>query len=144
SHDGPDRPFWRGTDEATLANLLAWAGLAGDWRIFAAASAVPRALHRRLLGEAPVERVQALVTFEPVAYLPPAIQRAYVAGELALVPSPASLAFFEHPGYRKLAHQLPRAMQVPLLHLFPRVEQSCAIRIPQSGWLDESDPAAQH
>jgi hypothetical protein len=51
------------------------------------------------------------------------------------------LVLFEHPRYRQLAAELPRALQIPLLHLFPRVEGSCAIRIPQSGWLDEHDEA---
>src|SRR5262249_30329081 len=81
--------------------------------------------------------------FEPFAKLPEAVRTAYLGGKLALVPNPASLVFFEHPRYRALAKELPRAMQIPLLHLFPRVEQSCAIRIPQSGWLDEEDPATQ-
>jgi hypothetical protein len=49
--------------------------------------------------------------------------------------------FFHHPRYRSLSSALPHAMQIPLLHLFPRIEQSCTIRIPQSGWLDEEDPA---
>ena len=79
----------------------------------------------------------------PFAQLPARVRAAYLARKLRIVPTPASLVFFEHPGYRKLAAQLPRATQIPLLHLFPRVEGSCAIRIPQSGWLDESDPG-QH
>ena len=31
-------------------------------------------------------------------------------------------------------------MQIPLLHLFPRVEGAYRIRIPSSGWLDEVEP----
>ncbi len=84
--------------------------------------------------------MRTLVTFEPFSRLPPNVRAAYLTGQLTLVPSPATLVFFEHPRYRELARKLPRAMQIPLLHLFPRVEASCAIRIPQSGWLDESDP----
>jgi hypothetical protein len=54
-----------------------------------------------------------------------------------LVPSPGSQVFFQHPRYAELAKELPRASQIPLLHLFPRIEGGYAIRIPQSGWLDE-------
>ena len=77
------------------------------------------------------------MTFTPFARLPDEIREAYLARELAIIPTPASLIFFEHPRYRELARVLPRATQIPLLHLFPRVTGSCTIRIPQSGWLDE-------
>ncbi|HEY3803301.1 MAG TPA: M28 family peptidase [Kofleriaceae bacterium] len=137
SHDGPARAFWQGTDEAGITKLLAWAGVASnDWRVYG--PHVPASLHARELGDA---LPQTLVTFEPFAKLSPQIRDAYLHGKLALVPTPASLVFFEHPQYKKLAEHLPRAMQVPLLHLFPRVESAYAIRIPQSGWLDEHDPA---
>ena len=141
SHEGAGRPLWRGLDEPTLAKLIAWAELAGEWRIFAAAAELAEPLRKRLLRDTPIDQIQTLVTFEPFSHLPAAVRKAYIAGSLALVPSPASLVFFEHPRYRKLATHLPRAMQIPLLHLFPRIEQACAIRIPQSGWLDEDDPA---
>jgi len=140
SHEGPARPVWRGLDEATLARILDHAGIKGEWRIYAAAGELDAPLRKRLLKEDGIDKLHALVTFEPFGHLPAAIRKAYLAGALALVPSPASLVFFEHPRYRKLAKQLPHAMQIPLLHLFPRIEASCAIRIPQSGWLDESDP----
>ncbi len=143
SHDGPGRPLWRGVDEAALAKLLGWAGRGDDWRILAPLAELPEPLRRRHLGDAPIDRVRTLVTFEPFSLLPEPVRRAYLAGALALVPTPASLVFFEHPRYRQLAAQLPRAMQIPLLHLFPRVEGGCAIRIPQSGWLDEHDPATE-
>src|SRR5580704_9258760 len=136
SHDGPARAFWHGMDEAALAKLLAWAHVKGEWRVYGAH--VPDALRSHELGS---ELPQILVTFEPFAKLPQPVRDAYIAGKLALVPTPASLVFFEHPQYRKLAEHMPRAMQVPLLHLFPRVESAYAIRIPQSGWLDEHDPA---
>jgi Peptidase family M28 len=143
SHEGPARPVWRGLTEATLARVLAWAGITGAWRIFAAATEFAEPLRARLLRDTPLAHIQALVTFEPFSHLPSAVRDAYLAGSLAIVPTPASLVFFEHPRYRALAAQLPRAQQIPLLQLFPRVEQSCAIRIPQSGWLDESDAATQ-
>ena len=140
SHEGAARPVWRGLDEATLQKIITFAGITGDWRIFAAAGELPEGLRKRLFKESDT-KLHALVTFEPFAHLPAPIRKAYLGGELALVPSPASLVFYEHPKYRRLAQQLPHAMQIPLLHLFPRVEASCSIRIPQSGWLDERDPA---
>ncbi|MGE5186841.1 MAG: M28 family peptidase, partial [Acidobacteriota bacterium] len=76
--------------------------------------------------------------------LPDEVRAAYVKGKLVLAPTPAALVFAHHPRYQALAKELPRASQIPLLHLFPRVEGSCAIRIPQSGWLDERDPATSH
>ena len=140
SHEGPGRPVWRGLAVATVQRLLDHAGIKGAWKIYAAAGELDAKLRAHLLGKTPIAKVHALVTFEPFAHLPVEVREAYLSGALALVPSPASLVFFEHPRYRKLAAHLPHAMQIPLLHLFPRVEASCAIRIPQSGWLDERDP----
>jgi hypothetical protein len=140
SHDAPAAPFWHGLDEGRISSLLRWAKLDEAWRILADSGEVPAALRTRLLRGASLAGVRTLVTFEPFSRLPPQVRAAYLTGQLTLVPSPATLVFFEHPRYRELARELPRAMQIPLLHLFPRVEASCAIRIPQSGWLDESDP----
>ncbi len=140
SHEPPGAPFWYGLDEARLSALLAWAKLDNAWRILADAADLPTPLHGRLLGRTSLAAVRTVVTFEPFARLPATVRRAYLSGQLNLVPSPASLVFFEHPRYRTLASELPHATQIPILHLFPRVEGSCAIRIPQSGWLDESDP----
>ena len=136
SHEGPAAASLRGLDEESLGDLLQWAGLEGAWRIFGD-DALPAELRGRLLGEDPVASVQTLVTFRPFSELPAAIRAAYLAGTLVLVPSPATLLLFEHPRYRELSRELPRARQIPLLHLFPRVEDSFTIRIPQSGWLDE-------
>ena len=137
SHDGAGQPFWHERTAAQLAELLAWAGVSGAWRILAEPSEIPPALHEHLLGEGSLEGLAALVTFRPFAELPAAVREGYLSRKLTLFPSPASLVFFEHPRYRELATTLPHATQIPLLHLFPRVEGSCAIRIPQSGWLDE-------
>ena len=141
SHDGPLAACLHGLDEAKLADLVRWAGTSGDaWAILAAPDEVPAALRPRLItDDAPVADLRALVTVRPFAALPAAVRAAYLAGALVLLPSPAVLVLFEHPRYRALGRELPRAMQIPLLHLFPRVEGSCAIRIPQSGWLDEAD-----
>ncbi len=140
SHEPAGAPFWNGLDEAKLAKLLGWAGLDDAWRILAQPEQLPAALRGRLLVGGPLKSIRTLVTFEPFAQLPTGVRKAYLSGELVLVPSPASLVLFEHPRYRALGRELPRAAQIPLLHLFPRVEGSCAIRIPQSGWLDEFDP----
>jgi len=85
--------------------------------------------------------IDTIVTLAPFAELPAAIRAAYLARAIRIVPTPASLVFFHHPRYRVLAGELPRATQISLLHLFPRCEDRYAIRIPQSGWLDEGAPA---
>ncbi len=98
----------------------------------------------KLLAWAGLDPAKTLVTFEPFSKLPAATRAAYLAGELVLVPTPATLVLFEHPRHRELARELPRAQQIPLLHLFPRVEDSFTIRIPQSGWIDESAEPSDH
>ena len=149
SHDGPSAAFWRSLgDEALFRRFLAWATDGRDptlpgVRILADEADVPPFARARLLRDEPLDAVGALVTFRPFARLPAAVQQAYLARRLALVPSPASLLVYEHAHYRRLASALPHAMQIPLLHLFPRCDDCYKIRIPQSGWLDEHDPA-QH
>lgn len=80
-----------------------------------------------------------LLTFRFFADLPAAAQAAYLEGRTEIVPAPTSLLFWGHGGYRRLAEELPHAMQIPLLHLFPRTQSRYGLRIPQSGWLDEFD-----
>ena len=137
SHDGAAGPFWHAT-AAQLEDLVRFAGIEGLWRIVG--EDLPLALHH--LRYASLSGVRAIVTFTPFARLPPEIKTAYLARELVILPTPASLIFFEHPRYRELSRALPRATQIPLLHLFPRVTGSCTIRIPQSGWLDEHSGGA--
>ena len=146
SHEGASAPFWGSfaarADSARddFDEIIAWAGLDHRARILDGEKELPRALAPLVLKEdAPLEGVRVLVTFRPFAELPEPIRRAYIAGYLVIAPTPASLVFFHHPRYRALEASLPQAGQVPLLHLFPRVEQSCTIRIPQSGWIDERD-----
>jgi len=93
--------------------------------------------------------VKYLLTFRPFGKLPAAVRRAYLAGELHLLPFPGSLVFWGAPPYRRLQRQLPFAMQIPLLHLFHRHEDPQGIRVPQSGWLHEPrghrpEPSDQH
>jgi hypothetical protein len=95
-------------------------------------------------GRGGAKRVKFLLTFRPFERLPATVREAYVNGELHLWPFPGSLVFWGSPGYLELAEALPFAMQIPLLHLFPRHNDPHRIRIPQSGWLHEriAPPAA--
>ena len=151
SHDGPAAAFWRSfadDDGAGFARFVAWANQAAPGakarldgvRIVAEASELPAFARPLRLGDgAPLDGVDTVVTFHPFTKLPAPVQEAYLAGHLRLVPHPASLAFFEHSGYRKLSQALPRASQIPFLHLFSHLADSAQLRIPQSGWLDERD-----
>jgi hypothetical protein len=97
----------------------------------------------RLGADEPVGAIRYLLTFNPFTLLPAAIQSAYLAGALHLLPFPGSLVFWGMRRYRELQRSLPFAMQIPLQHLFERHEAPHGIRIPQSGWLHEHGPAAR-
>jgi hypothetical protein len=84
-----------------------------------------------------LDGVRFLLTFRPFRRLPPAVQRAYVAGQLHLLPFPGSLLFWGAPGYGQLLGQLPFALQIPLLHGVERQSGVRAMKVPQSGWLEE-------
>ncbi len=84
--------------------------------------------------------VRYLLSFCPFTRLPAAVRRAYLAGELCLLPFPGSLLFFAPPPYLKLEKELPHAVQIPLLHSLHRHEAPWGIRIPQSGWMHEAPP----
>jgi hypothetical protein len=151
SHDGASRPFWAsfGDDDGSrFARLATW--MAGrnverhGLRVFAkTGEALPKFAERLRLGkDEALDAVRAIVTFRPFATLPAPVQKAYLAGKVLLLPSPSTLAFFEHAGYAALGKTLRHATQIPLLHLFPRIEGGYAIRIPQSGWLDEHEAPA--
>jgi hypothetical protein len=95
----------------------------------------------------PLRSVKYLLTFRPFSRLPDAVQRAYLKGDLHLLPFPGSLLFWGPPTYVQLQRQLPLAMQIPLLHSIARHEAPGAIRVPQSGLLHEPQPgkpAANH
>ena len=81
--------------------------------------------------------VRYLLTFRPFGSLPEAVRRAYLAGDLHLLPFPGSLVFWGAPPYLRLRHELPLAMQIPLLHMFPRHEHPYSLRVPQAGWMHE-------
>jgi Peptidase family M28 len=88
----------------------------------------------------PLAGVRFLLTFRPFARLPEEVRRAYLAGELELLPFPGSLVFWGALPYRTLARELPLALQIPLLHPVERSEDPHRLRVPQSGWLHEPRP----
>jgi hypothetical protein len=91
-------------------------------------------------GDGPVHGLKYLLTFRPFDKLPAAVQRAYLAGEMHLLPFPGSLVFWGAVPYLRLQRQLPMAMQIPLLHLIARHDGPYGVRVPQSGWLHEACP----
>jgi len=148
SHQPTEAVFWRSFapgDEARFLRLLAWTN-GGEQpkrlRVFDPKADLPGFAQPWLWrDDEPAGRIDTLFTLQPFAALPASLQAAYLAGSLRIVPAPASHVFSQHPLYRKLGANLPRAEQIPLLHLFARSEDRYTIRIPQSGWLDEHDPA---
>ena len=104
------------------------------WRV----DSLPATVRPLLLqSDEPIGDIRFMLTFRPFTDLPPAVQSAYLAGRLHLLPFPGSLIFWGMGRYRMLQQQLPLAMQIPLLHLFERRESPQGIRVPQSGWLHE-------
>ncbi len=90
-----------------------------------------------LADENDVSKVRYLVTFRPFSTLSMAIQDAYLAGRLHILPYPGSLVFWGSPRYRQLARALPGAMEIPLLQSIARRESNFGLRVPQAGWMFE-------
>jgi hypothetical protein len=91
-----------------------------------------------LLGQRePLKEIRYLLTFRPFGSLPRAVRKAYLAGELHLLPFPGSLIFWGAPPFLKLRAEFPLAMQIPLLNVCDRREAPRGLRILQSGWLHE-------
>lgn len=84
--------------------------------------------------------VKYLLNFRPFAMLPEPVRKAYLAGELHLLPFPGSLVFWGSPPYLKLQRELPLAMQIPLRGLVDRHVGWTGIRVPQAGWLHDPRP----
>jgi hypothetical protein len=102
---------------------------------------VPQWAERYELGpRAALRGVKYVLSFRPFNKLPAAVQKAYLSGELHLLPFPGSLVFWGTAPYKRLQRQLPLAEQIPLLHIFPRHENPHGIRVPQSGWMHEPHP----
>ena len=170
SEQGPARPFWksfvraRGQEipsedalaflrrlleqaygEKDVSDLYA-AGLRilpqGDHAPFGPEGDLPSWTKPLLLGEAATLRgVRYVLTFRPFQQLPGTVQRRYFAGELHLLPCPASLLFWGVEAYRRLEPSMPFADQVPLLHFVERRQGIRGIRVPQAGWFMEDGPA---
>ncbi|HEX4000213.1 MAG TPA: M28 family peptidase [Pirellulales bacterium] len=81
--------------------------------------------------------VKYLLTFEPYERLPAPVRRAYLSGDLHLLPFPGSLVFWGSTTYNQLAQELAFSGQIALLHSIVRREAPGGFRVPQSGWLHE-------
>jgi hypothetical protein len=89
-----------------------------------------------LLPERPSrDSAKYLLTFRPFGRLPPALRKAYLAGQLHLLPFPGSLVYWGVPGYHRLHRELPLALQVPLLFGVARHQSPDGLRVPQAGFL---------
>jgi len=133
---------------AAMGDIAGMAGLGGIgfWREHGLPSWTAPLMWRQ---DEPAAAVRFLLTFRPFAGLPEEVRRAYLAGELHLLPFPGSLVFWGAPPYRALARELPLALQIPLLQPIERSEDQHRLRVPQSGWLHEAhpdhpEPATEH
>ena len=88
----------------------------------------------------PLQGVKYLLNFEPFGNLPETVKKAYLAGELHLIPFPGSLCFWGIPGYVQMQRELLTANQIPLLHLVERHEAPYGLRVPQAGWIRVPTP----
>ena len=81
--------------------------------------------------------IKYVLTFRPFGTLPQAVRRAYLAGDLHLLPYPGSLIFWGVPSFLNMQSEFRLAMQIPLLNVCARHEAPRGLRILQSGWLIE-------
>jgi hypothetical protein len=91
-----------------------------------------------------ISRVKYLLTFRPFDNLPEAVRKAYLAGDLCLLPFPGSLTFWGVPAYRELHRELPLALQIPLLLNIARHHSHAGLRVPQSGFMHEPTAERPH
>jgi hypothetical protein len=168
SEQGPFRPFWKsfftspgkeipperamgfirtilsaayGEPPEKLVDLAR-----GGFRIFA----LDRDPHKSLrpawtspliwTGGMSLQGVKYLLNFEPFESLPEPVKKAYLTGEIHLLPFPGSLLFWGVPGYLQMERELSTANQIPLLHLVERHEAPYGLRVPQSGWIHIPQP----
>ncbi len=101
---------------------------------------LPSWTEQLLLNENRPTGVRYLLTFRPFSTLPAAVRKAYLAGNLHLIPSPASLVFWGCQRYLALDRELPLAVQAPLLHSCARHREPTGLRVPQSGFLHVAAP----
>lgn len=170
SEQGPFRPFWKSFFTSpgseipperamglvrTLLNAAYGEPLEertdllrAGFRIFAGDGDPQRALRPAWTSaflwtpEMSLRGVKYLLNFEPFGSLPQPVKKAYLTGELHLVPFPGSLLFWGVPGYLKMERELWTASQIPLLHLVERHEAPYGLRVPQSGWIHVPRPGA--
>jgi hypothetical protein len=91
-----------------------------------------------LLDEAaPLSGAKYLLTFRPFGRLPEAVRRAYLQGELHLLPSPISLVFWGVPRFHRLFQDLPLLLQAPMLQAMTHRRGCRGLRVPQAGLLHE-------
>src|SRR4029077_6289698 len=83
----------------------------------------------------PGKAVKYVVTFRPFGRLPAPVREGYLAGRLALLPFPGSLAFWGVERAHRLHAELPLALQIPRLANVNRQELPIGIRVPQAGVL---------
>jgi hypothetical protein len=168
SSHGPGKAFWRSFFTAQGAELPAEDALGALRKILAAVYGLsgaalehPKAAGFRIrpsdpagpwdegplpswvrefvLDESDLASCRYLLTFTPFTRLPAPIQAAYLSGAIALLPSPATMAFWGSPLIGKLRASLPYADQLLLLQFVARHEGR-GIRVPQSGWLHHKRP----
>ena len=84
-----------------------------------------------------VEGVRYVLTFRPFDRIPKSFQETYIRGGLHLLPFPGSLVFWGSRAFVSLDHELPFALQIPLLNVCARHESPRGLRVLQSGWMHE-------
>jgi hypothetical protein len=84
--------------------------------------------------------VKYLLTFQPFAWLPEGVRKAYLKGKLHLLPSPISLIFWHAPLYWMLHNQMALGLQVPLLYCMTRHRAAGGLHVPQAGLLHVPGP----
>lgn len=116
-------------------------GDSGSW----SRSPMPSWTYPFLLREgAAVSNIKYVLTFRPFGKLPKSVRKAYLNGEVCLLPFPGSLAFWGVPGIHLLHRQLPFALQAPLLFNVARHQLASGLRVPQSGFLHEPSADRPH
>jgi hypothetical protein len=86
--------------------------------------------------ETSADGIHYLLTFRAFSLLPAALREKYLAGQVALLPSPFSLIHWGMQLYRTAVDQFPLTMQYPIMPLVAR-HDGAGIRVPQSAWLSE-------
>ena len=130
-----------GADDLHRAGFRILPGIGDPSLPYSQAEPLPSWASRYLLSEGQrLGGVKYLLTFRPFAALPAGVRRAYLAGQLNLLPFPGSLVFSGAQPFLQLRRELPLAMQIPLLPVVSRRESPFGLRVPQAGWMHEPHP----